>query len=156
MSQNLPGRSPIGLPVTRRAASLADGIRKAQTQPVGPVAVPTPADPFPAPVAAPAAPAVGQADALRSRLVELFENSKITLNAFYQYSQTAAAIAEEYHKARLTEVYPGVKFEELTLAVSLDARETPATLDKKLAELHDVAIKKIVYDRVRSTYYLYV
>lgn len=152
MSEQAPGRSPIGLPVARRAVSLADGIRQAQSK------NPIVAADLPKPAALPEPPAIveGKADMLRARLVELFNNSKVTVAAFYQYSQTAAALSEEYHKARLTEVYPGLVFEELTLAAALDARETPATLDKKIAELAGVKIKKIVYDVVHSTYNLYV
>lgn len=150
MNENLPGRAPARLTPTRHAAGLADGIRLAQQQASSTAAPAAPAQP------APTTPVVGVADALRSRLVELFENSKTILASFYQYSQTAAALAEEYHEARLRETYPGVVFEELTLACSLDARETPATLDKKLAELSGVTIKKVVYDRVKATYHLYV
>lgn len=166
MSETLPGRIPSLPAPVRRAASLADGIRKAQQAAGAPAALPVTivpdvvqapvvTTPLP-PVAAPLSPTPISADSLRSRLVELFHNSQPTLAAFYQYSQTAAALAEEYHEARLRENYPGVVFEELTLAATLDARETPATLDKKLAELQGVGIRKVVYDRVKTSYYLYV
>lgn len=158
MTDNLPGRAPAGIPApTRRAASLADGIKQAQqAAKVGEAVIVAPEPPILEVEKTHLEMAPGAADALRSRLVELFENSKITLASFYQYSQTAAALAEEYHAARLAEKYPGVGFAEYTLATSLDARETPTTLDKKLAELTGVTVRMIIYDRVQARYYLYV
>lgn len=147
MSQ-LPGRSPLFTP-TRHANSLAEGIKLAQQQ------APAAASPAaPKPDAVP--DGLRKSDALRSRIVELFNNSRVTIAAFYQYSESAAALSEEYHKERMSEVFPAAVHEELTLATTLDARETPALLDKKLAELSEVKVKKVVYDRVKSTYYLYV
>lgn len=95
------------------------------------------------------------AEQLRTELVKLFKESNSVLNAFYDYSQKAAALAEEYHAAQFREKY-AVPVEEITLACTLDARETPATLDKKLLELQAVPIRKILFDRARSTYYLFV
>lgn len=100
--------------------------------------------------------AVVTADELRSRIVRLFEESRATLAAFYQYSQSAAALAEEYHAARFKEKFPASVSKELTLACTMDARETPASLDKKLSELNGVVIKQIIFDRARTTYYLFV
>lgn len=140
----LPGRSPA-LPITRHAATLADGIRKAQQPAAAPqVTAPVTSDDL------------RKSDHLRSRIIELFNNSRVTIAAFYQYSESAAALSEEYHKERMSEVFKDATHEELTLAVTLDARETPAMLDKKLAELSEVKIKKVIYDRVHSTYNLYV
>lgn len=96
------------------------------------------------------------ADEIRAKMVAAFEAAKPTLTAFHTYSQTAAALAEEYHAAQFKETYPAVDLKELTLACSLDARETPATLDKKLAELRGITVKLVIFDRVHHTYYLFV
>lgn len=101
-------------------------------------------------------PSTPTADELRSRLLDLYEQQKPAIMAFYQYSASAAALSEEYHAARFIERFPAAAREELTLACTLDSRETPASLDKKLAELAGVTVKKIVYDRARATYYLFV
>ena len=101
-------------------------------------------------------PGISPADDIRHKMVEMFKGASGVLTAFYDYSRQAAALAEEYHAARFSENYPTVHVETLTLACSLDSRETPASLDKKLAELGGIIVKKIVFDQARATYYLFV
>lgn len=98
------------------------------------------------------------ADEIRSKLVENFNAAKPTLDAYYEYAKTAGALAEEYHNARLTETFTGVKIQEAVLVMTCDARETPASLDKKLIQLKDngIIVKHILFDRPKSTYYLFL
>ena len=95
------------------------------------------------------------ADDIRGKIVELFDKCKPQLSAYHDYAQQATALAEEYHAARFAELFPGVPFEELTLVVSLNARETPKSLDNKLAQIAEISLKRIVFDRVKSTYLLF-
>jgi predicted anti-sigma-YlaC factor YlaD len=101
-------------------------------------------------------PGASPADDIRHKMVEMFKGASGVLTAFYDYSRQAAALAEEYHAARFSEHCPTVVVEALTLAYTLDSRETPASLDKKLAALDGAIIKKIVFDQARATYYLFV
>ena len=96
------------------------------------------------------------ADNIRSLLVELFDQSKPQLQAYHNYAEKAAALSLEFHTARLAEVFPGVPVEELTVATTLDTRETPRSLDTKLAQLANVPVKRIVFDRANSTFILFV
>lgn len=94
------------------------------------------------------------ADELRSKIVALFEEFKPNLQGYYEYAQRAAALNEEYHQRRLESVGPPI--ETGTLALTLDARETPATLDNKLAQIPQGTIRRVVFDRANSRYYLFV
>jgi hypothetical protein len=112
--------------------------------------------PFPgAPQSAaePVKPAAPTADEIRALIVKTFNDFKPSLEAYHEYGKRMMALSLEYHNNRLGEIRP---VEELTLAATLDARETPQTLDNKLAQLKNVAIKRIVFDRVHHTFYLFV
>lgn len=96
------------------------------------------------------------ADDVRRKLVANFEAAKPILDGFYEYAKVAGALAQEYHEARIHEAFQGVDFRTLTLVASLDARETPVSLDKKLMELGQAPIKLVIFDQTKFTYYLFV
>ncbi len=96
------------------------------------------------------------ADEIRSKLIEQFEAAKPHLAAYHEYAERCIALSLAYHNARIAATFAGVPVEELTVAATLDARETPKSLDTKLAQLHGVAIKRIIFDPVKSTYLLFV
>jgi hypothetical protein len=95
-------------------------------------------------------------DEIRRKLVEQFEKFKPTLQSYHDYAEQTVALGLEYHLARLGEVFPKTPVEELTLAATFDARETPKSLDVKLAQLGGVPVKRVVFDRTKSTFYLFV
>ena len=95
-------------------------------------------------------------DEIRHRLVEHFEAAKQTLNDYYDYARGAAALSEEYHAARIKECFKTAEYKEMTLVAEFDSRETPATLDRKLAELGDLPLKLVVYSQAKNTYYLFI
>jgi hypothetical protein len=103
--------------------------------------------------AAAAAAATMTADQLRSKMVGIFTEFKPALEKYYDYAQRAASLAEEYHSVRLKEQFPSAVLEERVLICKLDARETPATLDRKLASVDKVGLA--VFDRADATYYLF-
>ena len=98
------------------------------------------------------------ADELRTAMVKQFEEVKPHLDAYHGYAMRISELAIAYHEARLADAFPKVQVEELTLAVTLDARETPKSLDTKLAQLasENIIVRKIVFDRVKTTYLLFV
>jgi hypothetical protein len=116
--------------------------------------------PFPQTAAQHNAPLVGAvtltptADETRTKLLELFDQFRPQLSAYHDYAQRCAALSEEYHKLRIAEALR-TPVEELTLAVTLDIRETPKSLDTKLAQLAGVTIKRIIFDRVKGAYLLF-
>jgi hypothetical protein len=69
-----------------------------------------------------------------------------------------AALSEQYHEQTLKAAFPAAEFSERTLAITLDGRESPASLDPKLAQLAEqqIAVKLIVFDRVQFKYLLYL
>ena len=92
---------------------------------------------------------------LRVKMARLFEENKAKIMDYAAYAQLAAALNDEYHAACMADTF-GVKVVELTEVARLDARETPASLDKALESLRNVQIKQVVYDRKNSTYTFYV
>jgi len=106
------------------------------------------------------APQVGKielpADSIRSKIVETYEQFKPSLEAYYDYAQRTAALSEAYHAARLREVFSTVPTEEILVA-TLDARETPKSLDNFLATFRPgKPVTRIVFDRVNGKYHLFV
>ncbi len=96
------------------------------------------------------------ADEIRSKLIETYNQFKPSLNAYYDYAQRTTALSEEYHAARLTETFKLTPTEEVLVA-TLDARETPKSLDNFLASFRpDKPVKRIVFDRVNGKYHLFV
>jgi len=93
-------------------------------------------------------------DEIRHKLVENFEAASPVLNSYYEYAQRAAALSEEYHAARLSEAFQ-VGVEPMILVAELDARETPKSLDKRMMELGQAPIKKIIFDQSKFRYYLF-
>jgi hypothetical protein len=108
------------------------------------------------------APQVGKSellknsDDIRHKLMEQFEQFKPHLTGYHEYATRAAALAQEYHAARFKEVFPQIPMEELTLITTLDARETPKSLDTKLAQLTGIIPKRIIFDPTKFTYYLFL
>ena len=95
------------------------------------------------------------ADQIRTTLVEQFNKFRPALEQYHEYALRAAALAQEYHAARFKEVF-SQPVEAMTLVATLDARETPASLDNKIAHLKDLPVKLILFDRANAIYYLFV
>jgi len=98
------------------------------------------------------------ADDIRAKIVEQFSLFQPHMTAYHEYAERVAALSVQYHNCRLSEVL-GVPIEEEILLATLDARETPKNLDMKLAQfsqIPDTKIKRIVFDRVKATYYLFI
>lgn len=97
-----------------------------------------------------------KSDEVRSKITGLFEKFKGSLSVYGDYAQQVGALGLEYHAARFAEL--GAPLQELTLAKTLDARETPASLDNFLANLSktDKPLKLVVFDRANCQYQLYV
>ena len=80
------------------------------------------------------------------------------MQAYAEYAERISALSIQYHNARLSDVL-NVPIEEYVLLTSLDARETPKSLDTKLAQISQIPgtpIKRIVFDRVKATYHLFI
>lgn len=94
-------------------------------------------------------------DEIRSQITGLFSKFKDSLSVYSDYAQQVGALGLEYHSARFTEL--GVPLQELTLIKTLDARETPASLDTVLAHLQQAGkqIKLVVFDRANCSYSIY-
>lgn len=99
---------------------------------------------------------VTSADQLRRKLVELFEQFRPELERYYDYAARAAALSEEYHRERLRDAFPDATLTDAVLLCSLDARETPASLDRELAKLGDAKPTKVVFDRAAARFYLFL
>lgn len=97
-----------------------------------------------------------KSDEVRSKITALFEKFKSSLSVYSDYAQQVGALGLEYHAARFSEL--GVPLQELTLVKTLDARETPATLDNAIAHLNQTnkTIKLVVFDRANCAYHIYV
>lgn len=95
------------------------------------------------------------ADELRSKIVETYKQFEPSLKAYYDYAQRTAALSEEYHAARLVEALNVTPTDEILVA-TLDARETPRSLDNFLASFRsEKPVKRIVFDRVNGKYHLF-
>jgi hypothetical protein len=95
------------------------------------------------------------ADEIRSKITETFEQFKPQLDGYHEYAQRITALSEEYHKVRLAETF--CLPEEMIFVCTLNAAETPKSLDQKLAQLNQAGtkIKRIIYDRKERSYYLF-
>lgn len=99
------------------------------------------------------------ADDLRSDIVRLYEQTKPTLQAYQHYAESVAALSLEYHFARIKDRISRVQavhVEELVLAATLNARETPKMLDTKLEYLETLPLKRIIFDRTKSEFHFFV
>ena len=97
-------------------------------------------------------------DEIRSKIIEQFTAFQPHMQAYHEYAGRIGALSVEYHNARLSEVL-GVPIEEGVILGVLDARETPKNLDEFLAKLSqqsDAKIKRIIFDRVKATYSLFI
>lgn len=97
-------------------------------------------------------------DNIRTKILEQFAHFQPHLQAYHDYSQRMAALSVEYHNSRLAETL-GVKIDDEVLLTTLDARQTPKTLDTQLAQIEKLPgtkIKRIVFDRTKATYYLFI
>jgi hypothetical protein len=95
-------------------------------------------------------------DEIRSKITALFDQFKDSLNVYADYAHRAGALGIEYHVARFSELQ--APMQELTLAKTLDARETPASFDNFLANLKASGkqIKLVIFDRANCAYHIYV
>lgn len=98
------------------------------------------------------------ADEIRSKIVANFQEAAAILTGYRLYAENVRALNIEYHKARLTEVFPGVPLDEAANVVVLDACETPKSLDVLVSQLQDKKIvpKRIVHDLTKHQFLLYV
>lgn len=98
-----------------------------------------------------------EADAIRSKLVDLYKDVEPHAKRMADYSEKAAALVEEYHVKRLLESFPSAEHVELTPVVSLNARQTPASLDKVLADLKKAEVKvvKVIHDRYNHQFHIF-
>jgi hypothetical protein len=97
------------------------------------------------------------ADEIRNQILGTFQQFQPHAQAYHDYAERVAALSVKYHDVRFSEVL-GLPIEEGVLLTSLNAAETPKSLDTKLAQiavLPDVKIKRVVFDRVKATYYLF-
>lgn len=96
------------------------------------------------------------ADELRTKILETYTQFKPHLDAYYDYAQRTAALSEAYHAARLSEALNITATEE-TLVATLDARETPKSLDNFLASFRsEKPVKRIIFDRINGKYHLFI
>lgn len=98
------------------------------------------------------------ADEVRNRLMDQFNLFKPHLQAYADYAERIAALSLEYHGLRLSE-FLGDSIEVGTLVATLDARETPKSLDTKLAQLREVPdfkIGRVIFDQAKGVYYLFI
>lgn len=96
------------------------------------------------------------ADSLRSQLLTMFQEARPILQKYGEYAQKAGALGLEYHLARFKEQLTSATVQELTLVATLEAHETPATLDRILSQIPaTVTIRSIIFDRVNAKFHLF-
>lgn len=97
-------------------------------------------------------------DDIRRRLAALYAEARPDIEAFGTYAQNAAALSMELHRVRLAEMFPSAPVQEMTLLATLDARETPASLDANLSQiqLSGKVPKAIIFDPAKNLFLLYV
>lgn len=98
------------------------------------------------------------ADEIRSKIVEQFTMFQPSMAAYHEYAARIAALSVEYHNTRIAEVL-NVPIEEAVLLVTLDARETPKSLDEKLTQIAKVPgtkVKRVIFDRTKGHYHLFI
>lgn len=95
------------------------------------------------------------ADEIRSKITETFEQFKPSLEGYKEYAERITALSAEYHKVRLAEAF--CLPEEMIFVCTLSAAETPKSLDQKIAQFNAAGtkIRRIIYDRKDRNYYLY-
>ena len=96
-------------------------------------------------------------DDIRGKILETFKQFQPSAQAYHDYAERVAALSVEYHNARLSEVL-NIPMEDGTLVTTLNAAETPKSLDTKLAQikaLPGTTIKRVLFDRTKSCYYLF-
>jgi hypothetical protein len=97
------------------------------------------------------------ADEIRTKIVETFNQFAPHAQAYHDYAERVAALSIQYHNTRLSEVL-GLPMEEGVLVTTLNAAETPKSLDTKLAQikaLPGTTIKRVLFDRTKGCYYLF-
>lgn len=103
-------------------------------------------------------PAAITADEIRCKILEQYNVFLPHMTAYHDYAERIAALSLQYHDTRLKEVLQ-MPIEEGVLLTTLDARETPKSLDTKLAQLSqmpDTKLKRVIFDRVKGTYNLFI
>jgi hypothetical protein len=97
------------------------------------------------------------ADEIRNKIVETFNQFAPHAQAYHNYAEQVAALSVAYHDRRLSEVL-SIPMEEGVLVTTLNAAETPKSLDTKLAQikaLPGTTIKRVLFDRTKGCYYLF-
>ena len=97
------------------------------------------------------------ADEIRHKIVEQFEIFEPHLKGYHEYAERISALTIEYHNLCLSGQLD-VPIELFTLMATLDVRETPKSLDTKLAQLKtlSVKVKRIIFDHAKGIYYLFI
>lgn len=96
------------------------------------------------------------ADEIRQKILEEFEKFKPHLQGYYEYAQRVDALGSEYHRLILEEEL-GRPYKEMILVATLDARETPKSLDTTIAQLHqsNVRLAEVILDRKSGKFLLF-
>jgi hypothetical protein len=97
------------------------------------------------------------ADEIRNKIVETFKRFEPHAQAYHDYAEQVAALSVAYHDQRLSEVLD-IPMEEGVLVTTLNAAETPKSLDTKLAQIKTLpgtTIKRVLFDRTKGCYYLF-
>lgn len=104
------------------------------------------------------ATAMQNSDDLRHQIMNQYNGFANEIRAFAEYSARVAALSLEYHKAKLTESFPAAPMHELTLALTLDTRETPKSLDTKLAQFAaaGVTARLMIHDQANHSIHIFV
>lgn len=90
---------------------------------------------------------------------EIFESFKPTAQLYRDYAEKMQALSVEYHNKRLAEAFPATTaLEEMVCVQILDARETPALLDRTLSAIKEAGVvpTKIIFDRLNFKFYLFI
>jgi hypothetical protein len=97
---------------------------------------------------------------LRDELSAMYQRNKALRETWFEMTQRAVALNTEYHIKRLKEHLPNVAVEEEILLTTLDARQSPVSLDKALTEMAPggvpmCPISRIIFDRKELKFYVY-
>lgn len=97
-------------------------------------------------------------DDVRTKIIDKAAEFMPQMAAYHEAAAQLAALSVHYHELKFSETF-GVPIEEAVLLITLDARETPKSLDEKLieiAKLQDVKVRRIIFDRAKGHYSLFI
>jgi hypothetical protein len=101
-------------------------------------------------------PAPLTADEIRNKILETFKRFEPHAQAYHDYAEQVSSLSVAYHDQRIRETL--CLPEEGVLVTTLNAAETPKSLDTKLAQikaLPGTTIKRVLFDRTKGCYYLF-